>query len=371
MNGDVMWHFAIGDVRVLCLAMLLVCNLAGDRVLATVFAPVPTVAWDCVRGRDEAADLAANGWWIARGTCSTTASSAGLAAATVVHVTPPEPTNLRASLHGTTVQLDWDQPSTAVAWQVEALRGGVIIAAVRTTAATLTVTGVPQGSYVTRVRSATPDFSVLSPPSNEVAFFVNGCSPQVVVGAPTALGAWVAGNQVTLGWRAPAGSFAFASPAESYILEVGSAPGLRDLVALDTQSPATRLQATAPGGVYYARVYAKTSCGTGPTSNEVRVSVPSMPEALPPAPIADFDYVSMVRGQSCSARCFFTAVRSTGTGLTYHWDFADGSTATGPFVTHVYASSNKGREMTVVLTVSDAFGRTSTMAKAFYISFLY
>jgi PKD repeat protein len=35
----------------------------------------------------------------------------------------------------------------------------------------------------------------------------------------------------------------------------------------------------------------------------------------------------------------FTAVVTGGTNISYTWDFGDGSTATGPVVNHVYAST--------------------------------
>ena len=111
------------------------------------------------------------------------------------------------------------------------------------------------------------------------------------------------------------------------------------------------------------------SSTSGPT-NDTRVVVPQPPPApaLPPAPVADFSFGRYAAGSTCSYRgCLFDATPSTGSGLTYIWDFADGTTGTGLFVLHVYAPPPFYRQMTVVLTVADAFGRRDTKAKNLYL----
>jgi PKD repeat protein len=156
------------------------------------------------------------------------------------------------------------------------------------------------------------------------------------------------------------------------VLEVGSAHDLRDVLVYDTQSPATSLQATAPNGTYYARILARTACGTSGPSNELTVTVPSASTPLPPPPVADFSFARYAAGNTCSYRgCLFDATASSGTGLTYSWDFADGATGTGLMVLHVYSRPAVRREMTVILTVTDAYGRSSTKAKALYIDPAY
>ncbi|MFB8167040.1 S8 family serine peptidase [Kitasatospora purpeofusca] len=57
-----------------------------------------------------------------------------------------------------------------------------------------------------------------------------------------------------------------------------------------------------------------------------------------------------------SRACTFDASLSSGTGLSYRWDFGDGTTGTGVRPTHTYAGYGT---YTVVLTVTDGSGRTS------------
>ena len=62
----------------------------------------------------------------------------------------------------------------------------------------------------------------------------------------------------------------------NYRLQVGSAPGIIDLLEVDI-GPATSWQtalAGVPPGTYYVRLIGVTGCGVTGPSNEVVVSVP-------------------------------------------------------------------------------------------------
>jgi hypothetical protein len=74
-----------------------------------------------------------------------------------------------------------------------------------------------------------------------------------------------AGAFVSLWWAA-------AAYAEEYQLEVGSAPGLANLLVA-SMGNSTSIAAVAPPGRYYARVRAKNRCGGGPASNEILVII--------------------------------------------------------------------------------------------------
>jgi PKD repeat protein len=53
----------------------------------------------------------------------------------------------------------------------------------------------------------------------------------------------------------------------------------------------------------------------------------------------------------------FNGSLSSGVGLSYQWNFGDGTGATGAIVTHAYAAAGT---YTVTLTVTDSLGQTST-----------
>jgi hypothetical protein len=86
---------------------------------------------------------------------------------------------------------------------------------------------------------------------------------------PTNLQASVAGQNVVLRWDAPH----TGAPTVGYIVEAGSATGLRDLLVAPTGSTATTLSAAAPDGIYHVRVRAVTAAGVSEPSNEVVVQV--------------------------------------------------------------------------------------------------
>jgi hypothetical protein len=79
-----------------------------------------------------------------------------------------------------------------------------------------------------------------------------------------------AGSSITLSWSAPT----IGGAPTSYILEIGSAPGLSDLLNGPTGSLATALSATGvAAGTYYVRIRALNSDGTGAPSNEAVLTV--------------------------------------------------------------------------------------------------
>lgn len=89
-------------------------------------------------------------------------------------------------------------------------------------------------------------------------------------GPPVGLMAAVTGSHVQLDWSLPASS----PVATAYLLEAGTAPGLRNLLTMPLGA-ATRFEAAAvPVGRYYVRVRAINATGTGGASNEVVVDVP-------------------------------------------------------------------------------------------------
>jgi hypothetical protein len=73
------------------------------------------------------------------------------------------------------------------------------------------------------------------------------------------------GAYIVLVWAAAAG-------AEDYVLEVGSAPGLSNLL-VTSLGAGTSIAAVGPPGTYYGRIRAKNRCGFGVASNEIVVVI--------------------------------------------------------------------------------------------------
>ena len=73
------------------------------------------------------------------------------------------------------------------------------------------------------------------------------------------------GGYVVLVWAAAAG-------AADYVIEVGSGPGMSNLLVTPVGS-ATTLSAIAPPGRYYARIRSRNACGLGAASNEIVVTI--------------------------------------------------------------------------------------------------
>jgi hypothetical protein len=124
--------------------------------------------------------------------------------------------------------------------------------------------------------------------------------PALPTPTPTHLQAAVAGNEVTLRWEAPTA----ASPATGYIVEAGSAPGLRDLLVVPTGSAATMASAIAPNGTYHVRLRAITATGITEPSNEVVVQVGCLgPPATPDGLLVDVagTYVTLMWNDSDGA----------------------------------------------------------------------
>ena len=89
--------------------------------------------------------------------------------------------------------------------------------------------------------------------------------------APVALVGAVTGSAVTLTWAAPTRPAAVTS----YVLEVGSAPGLNDIfTGLDVGRQSSFAATGVPPGRYYVRVRAGNYAGLSAPSNEVMVQVP-------------------------------------------------------------------------------------------------
>lgn len=281
------------SIRPLAASLLLLCVCSAcadsDRRASSPASPsavtlpsassgeVRSVSWECAR-----AMTLAEGWDFGSSTCVTSRQTSASAAAAAITIAP---TNLRSTVTGNTVRLDWGAVADDVrSYLIEAgsAPGASNLASFNTAnnAPALIVNDVPAGMYFVRVRALGLD-GLPGPASNEIAVAVSaacGAPP----GPPTALTFTVTGAAVSLSWNRPSG----AAPG-AYVVEAGSAPGLSNIVVFDTGSAITQLTATAPSGTYYVRVRARNACGIGTPSNEVTIGVgttPTPPTPPPPGP---------------------------------------------------------------------------------------
>jgi hypothetical protein len=183
---------------------------------------------------------------------------------------PTAPTNLVATVSGSNVRLNWSPPSEGGPSEYRLEAGSAPGATNRLLTLPPTpsydVGGVPDGRYYVRVRAA--NVVGVSPPSNEVEVIVGLPPPR----APTGLTATVDGRAVTLNWAAVAGQ------VDEYVLDVGSGPGLSDLIRGASLGLTTSVRfESVPPGTYYVRMRALNRTGSSPPSAEAVVVVPSGP----------------------------------------------------------------------------------------------
>jgi hypothetical protein len=173
---------------------------------------------------------------------------------------PPQGLSVQTS--GNIVRFDWSNGSDVEEFVLEAgMSPGLSNAATLLLPASdrsFTV-AAPLGVFYVRMRAR--NACGYSAPSNEVIVNV-GCS---LPAAPGSFRAAVDGSIVTLQWNSVA-------DAGDYILDVGSAPGVTDLLSTSLGNT-TIFTAVAPPGNYYARMRARNACGAGSASNEILVTI--------------------------------------------------------------------------------------------------
>ena len=186
-------------------------------------------------------------------------------------ITSP-PLSLSAAVNGNVVVLSWSPPASGgpvitYVIDVGTAPGVTNLLSFNTGNAltSLTVPGVPNGTYYVRVRAV--DGSGASLPSNEVILVVGASG--ACAGPPTNLTVTSqSAGTISLGWLAPA----TGSPT-SYVILAGSAPGLSNLANFDTGNPSTTFTTGAPPGSYYVSLLSRSNCGLSAPSNEVLVFV--------------------------------------------------------------------------------------------------
>jgi hypothetical protein len=176
---------------------------------------------------------------------------------------------LTHSVVGTTVTLSWTPATTGGAptgYSLEASlsAGGPAFTVIPVASTSLTVPGVPSGTYFVRVKAVNAEGA--GPSSNEETVVVGGACAQPP-GAPGTLVASPPGPTVALNWSPPIGG----CPATGFVLRAGFAPGQPVFdIPVGTN---TSFSGTAAAGTYFVSVVAVNAAGAGPASNEVQVII--------------------------------------------------------------------------------------------------
>ncbi len=192
--------------------------------------------------------------------------SPGITLTVPAAMTPPgNPSNLTASVSGTSATFAWAAPGGGGAVSNYALLAGASpgfatpFASLPVVGATgISVGGIPPGVYYVRVVAQGPGGT--SAPSNEVVVSIAGASAP---GAPTLNAASVVGRTVNLSWSAGAG----AAPT-SYTLTATATPGGAPIATVPIVGTSVSFPGVPPG-TYYVRLTASNGAGTSAPSNQV------------------------------------------------------------------------------------------------------
>jgi fibronectin type III domain protein len=217
-------------------------------------------------------------------------------------VTGP-PINLSGTVNNTTVTLAWTPPGFQDAPVISYLidvgstpnfpSPDLVSIDTFSASTTLQASGVAPGTYYVRVRAR--NALGISAPSNEIQVVVGviivpgpGCP-----GPPRSLTGGGSIGTVTLSWQPP-----ISGTVQSYIIEVGAAPGATNIGTLNNGLSTTFIRAGVPAGVYYIRIRAVgPGCAPSAPSNELAVTVAG---AVPPG------------GPSVTLTLVYTCSRCTG-----------------------------------------------------------
>lgn len=178
---------------------------------------------------------------------------------------PMPPTNLQASVSGSTITFTAAPPAGATGLLLSAgvLPGQSLVVLPVPLSGQLAVPNVPPGVYYARMHAA--NAGGISGASNEVTVVVSS-QPCVAPGAPTVT-AQVNGQAVALSWNAISG-------AVGYRLDVAATPGGAPMISQPMPASQTGVSNPfVPAGTYYVRVVVGNACGQTATSAEVTVTV--------------------------------------------------------------------------------------------------
>jgi hypothetical protein len=251
---------------------------------------------------------------------------------TATPAAPDPPTTLSVSVTGSTLTLTWTPATTGTtptsfSVHVGNAPGATTLPVQTTTGTSLSVPITVGGTYFARVRAVNAYGTSVSSP--EVSVSVT--PPNPTPGAPTGLTASFVGRTISITWTAPA----TGDPVTSYVLEVGSAPGLSNLVVVPVGAGLSFVAPGVPDGTFWLRVRGSNAAGTGPASQDLGVTmgVAGGCVGLPYAPVLQVPAIS-------------------GSLLSLSWDAPGGTVAPTSYV--LFAGSAPGRSDLAVLSLAGA-----------------
>jgi xylan 1,4-beta-xylosidase len=180
---------------------------------------------------------------------------------------PDPPEGFTAAVADNAVSLRWSAPASGPSPSGYVLEAGSApdtanLLQVPLGAVTSFDASAPTGTYYVRMRSTNAYGA--GAPTASLRVDAGCVTPP---GSPLGLQGQMAGSSVTLAWQRGSGNVA------RYILEAGSAAGLRNIASLSLAPAPTTFAAAATPGTYYVRVRAANNCGVGPPSAEVSLVV--------------------------------------------------------------------------------------------------
>ena len=191
---------------------------------------------------------------------------------------PGPPFSLTATATGGNLVITWSPPDrggVATSYILEAgLSPGTTLGTLPTTAPSLSVPGVPPGTYYLRVRAVNA-FGT-GPASAEFVLTVDG-GGNVPPAPPTNLVAWMSDGRLTMTWTAPT----IGAAPTGYVLEAGSAVGLSNLAVVDVATRSFTFD-PIPSGFFFLRVRSKVGASVSAPTPDVMINVGGVP--APPSP---------------------------------------------------------------------------------------
>jgi hypothetical protein len=232
----------------------------------------------------------------------------------------PDP--FTATVNGQTVVLNWAAVPGATGYLVEAMPlGGAVIVAPVGNVTTVTLQGIPLGTYLARVRGTAGQ--IQGPASQPITIVVAGTPPPPPP-PPSNLAAIVNNTAVALTWTVPAG-------VANVFLQAGTQPGGSELGTFPMGSARSLFLSSLPPNSYFIRLFSLGAGGPSAPSTELTFQTPGCvaPAVLPLTATTNGGFVELSWPQVPGAVGYRLDVSSAPAGGADFGSFPFPGTATG------------------------------------------